>query len=286
MRYQALAMILVIFVYGCTERYDIELDDSFTKLVVDGQITTDTLSHTISLTTSSAYFSNQEPPVVSGAEVFLDDGHEKIKLVETPHGSGIYATPPHYYGIPGRTYTLEINLNEQIGGTSYYTAKSTMPHSAFSLDDIELELQERFDYWIVKLFAYDPPTTDFYKFDIEVNGTSFTDTAYRAMVIDDVLFNGKIIKGMGVLFLRRDEIKPGDTIKFMMSAIPRDYYNFFNELRSESGGFSNPLFSGPPANIRSNIEEDGLGFFVAYKSKSIHHIVSDSLFLTLKHGNK
>jgi hypothetical protein len=48
----------------------------------------------------------------------------------------------------------------------------------------------------------------------------------------------------------------------IMSAISEDYYYFYSELVDESG-FQNPLFSGPPANIRTNIIGGGLGYFYA-----------------------
>jgi hypothetical protein len=273
------ALAMLMLAASCTEPFDIRLDDTYTRLVVDGYITNDTTAHYVKLTTTANYFSNQEPPAVSEAIVYLHDESGTTQLTESPAGSGIYITPNHFYGSLGITYTLEINLKEAVGGNDQYTAEAYMPTTDFMLDRIELELQERFDRWIVKLYAFDPPSIDFYKFDILRNGVLLTDTAYRATMIDDRLFNGNQTNGMGVLLLYPDEVVPGDTLTFIMSAIAEDYYNFLSELRNESGGFSNPLFSGPPANIRSNVYEGGLGYFAARKSKSVQYIVPESLFI-------
>lgn len=267
----------LLFTQACTERIELELDESQTRLVVDGHINTDTTTYIIRLTSSSGYFSNDVPPPVSGARLYLDDGFNVSQLWELPDREGFYVTPSEYHGIPGRTYTLEINLDEPIGGHDYYVAQTTMPQTAFTLDSIKLELQERFDFWILNLYAYDPPSTDFYKFDVKRNGIALTDTAYRSTTMDDRLINGNRIEGLGVVFLYKDELSPGDTLHFIMSSIPKEYFDFFNELRAESG-FSNPLFSGPPANISSNVAEGGLGYFAAFKPKQLTYIVHDSLF--------
>ncbi len=261
---------------SCTEPYDIELEDSFTRLVVDGFISVDTTSHRVKLTTTSSYFANEQAPAVSGAQVFVDDGIQRVQLNEIPSGSGDYFTPDDYYGFPGRTYVLEINLQDEVGGQSFYRAETYLPPAGFVIDSIVVERQFPFEFFLVNLYAFDPPTTDFYKFDLEINGILVTDTASRSVAIDDRIFNGNNTNGFGVVFLFPDEVVPGDTMNFIMSAIDEDYYRFLIELRSESG-FSNPLFSGPPANIRSNISDGGLGYFGARHSKRLKYIVPESV---------
>ena len=65
---------LSLLIFSCIERIDIELDNSYTRLVVDGVITTDTMAHTIFLSESTSYYYNQPAPAVSGAEVQISDG--------------------------------------------------------------------------------------------------------------------------------------------------------------------------------------------------------------------
>ncbi|MCK9452984.1 MAG: DUF4249 domain-containing protein [Bacteroidales bacterium] len=271
-----LFVVLAIF-SSCTETIELELGETFTQLVVDGQISTDTLAHQIRLSKSASYFSNAEPPVVSGAELLLDDGSQTLILVEFPEGSGYYYTPEDYFGKPGNTYKLNINLTEPVGETSNFEAVNTMATTDFILDSIGLEYRKPFGFWMVLLYAYDPPTTDFYRLDVFRNGVILTDTASRSTVLDDKLFNGNNTNGIRVMFLYEDEVMLGDTITLLMSAISKDYYKFLSELSSESG-FSNPLFGGPPANISSNLKEDGLGFFGTKKSARVSLVVDKSLW--------
>jgi hypothetical protein len=266
----------IVILSSCTETIELELDDSFTRLVVDGQISTDTTAHQIKLSKSASYFSNAAPPAVSGAEVLLDDGNKFVSLTESPLGSGNYYTPNDYFGQPGNTYNLNINLAEVVGEASNFQAVSTMANTAYRLDSISLEYRQPFGFWMVMLYAYDPPTTDYYKLDALRNGVILTDTASRTSISDDRLFNGNNTNGLTVMFLYEDEVKLGDTITLLMSAINKDYFDFLTELRNESG-FSNPLFGGPPANISSNIKDGGLGFFGTKKSKRVSLVITESI---------
>lgn len=267
---------VTVFATSCTERIEIDLDESERRIVVDGQITTDTMAHAIRLTTSTNFFYAEQPPSVTGASVYLDSGTDKILLQENPSGSGIYLTPDNYFGIPGNSYKLEINLDEKVGESDFYIAESQMAETFLQIDSIALEYQDAFEIWFVKMYAYDPPTKDFYKIDIMRNDLMTSDTASRAQVTDDRFFNGNNTNGLTVTILRKDEVAVGDTITLVLSAINEEYYNFFLQLQTESGP-ANPLFSGPPANVISNVKEGGLGFFTALSRKKSILIVKPEM---------
>ncbi|MGC9341509.1 MAG: DUF4249 family protein, partial [Bacteroidales bacterium] len=71
-----------------------------------------------------------------------------------------------------------------------------------------------------------------------------------------------------------EKLEPGDTVTFEANSITEEYYNFLVEAQSESFG-QNPLFSGPPANISSNVSNGALGFFTAYSLTRSSRIVPD-----------
>lgn len=255
-------MALLLIACSCTERIEIELDRSEVRLVVDGSITDESAHHLIRLTTSSGYFDNNEPPPVRGANVRLIHNNKSIALNELTGQSGYYALPTAVKGEPGQTYQLDIKLNREIGGSSRYTAEAVMPTTDFRLDSTQIEYNDRFDFWLVKVYARDPVTKDFYKFETYLSGINGNDTTMRTTATPDRFFNGKNTNGFAVAFFEGELLMAGDTLTTVMSAISEDYLNFYTELRSESG-FNNPLFAGPPANIRSNLKEGGLGYFTA-----------------------
>lgn len=124
--YKAILIIMLLSIFGeaCTERIDIKLDESFTKLVVDGAVTTDKMAHSVALSKTSSYYYNQPAIMVTGAHVNITDGDLTYNLTE--NSPGIYSTVPSLYGIAGHKYTLHIKLASQIGGYTDYTASSIL----------------------------------------------------------------------------------------------------------------------------------------------------------------
>lgn len=261
---------VLIFMWQCTERIDIEVDSTYTRLVVEGYITTDTMQHYVRLTTTSDYFYNQPAPPVTGADVRIDDGDELFILTENPVNTGEYLTTSDFYGIPGKKYTLMVSQVDIDGDgqTEEYSASSDL-HPVNSVDSITLDLLEgtHFSIYQVRVYAWDPPIKNFYAFKVYRNGILLTDSLSNLIVQDDVFFNGNYTYGIPSQFLdqqREDEkINPGDTITFEINGITEDYYQFIIEAQSEIF-YQTPLFSGPPANISSNISNGAIGFFTAY----------------------
>ena len=267
-------VLLNLLISSCTERIEIELDSSYTRLVIDGSISNEPAHHLIRLTTTTEYFSNQEAPGVGGARVLLKYGNKVVLLSELTGVSGYYALPAPFQATPGEKYKLEIRLPRPIGGSQDYRAETEMPVTAFRLDSIQMEYNERFDFWLVKVYAQDPPTRDFNKFETYLKGIAGNDTSMRVTATPDKFFNGKNTNGFAVAFFDGELLAAGDTLTLAMSAVTEDYFNFYSELRNESG-FRNPLFAGPPANIRSNLKDGGLGYFSARKMERASVIVPD-----------
>jgi hypothetical protein len=261
---------LFICLCQCTERIEIEVDSSYTRLVVEGYISTDTLQHSVRLTTTSDYFYNQPAPDVTGAIVTISDGDSTTYLSESEDHPGLYLTHSGYYGIPGKTYTLtvsHVDVNKD-GVYEEYTASSEL-RPINKVDSIQLEplTGNYYNLFQILVFALDPPVKDFYAFKVLKNRILLTDSLQELIVEDDIFFNGNYIYGAPSQFLdqtKKDEIiKPGDTVTFEINGITEEYYNFILEAQSEIF-YQTPMFSGPPANISSNISNGAIGFFTAY----------------------
>jgi hypothetical protein len=259
---------ILLFITSCTERIDIELDETYTRLVVYGTITTDTTRHYIELSTTSSYYYNEAPPPVTGASVEISDDLGNIENL-TEAEPGKYSTSPLFAAVTGRTYTLSIELADEINGHKTYMASSTVS-PIYPIDSIGLVYQPDWGedgFYEVTCYYQDPPTTDFYMFNIFKNGELLTDTINNRFVSSDELYNGNYTNGIGVGYLNqtneREVLRPGDTITFQAGNISEEYYNFIVTLQAETG-FQTPLFSGPPANVKSNISNGAVGFFTAY----------------------
>lgn len=266
------SLMLALIAAGCTEKIDVKLDSTYTRLVVDGTIGSDTGIYRVTLTRSADYFSNEPVPKVVDAAVTLYDGSNTVLLHETQKGiSGIYETNSDFTGSTGKTYTLKVDLAEPIAGNSTVEATSYLP-TVTRLDSISTEFQPDWGsegVWTIKLYAQEPANeVNYYLFNFYRNGRLMTDTITKKVVSDDKFYNGSYMNGVAVIYLNNENswetIYPGDTIILQMSGITKEYYNFIDQVRQS--GFNLPFFTGPPANVEGNISNGGIGFFAAYSS--------------------
>jgi hypothetical protein len=264
---------------SCTEKIDLKLDTTYTRLVVDGFIRSDPGTYTVNLTKTADYFSNVAAPREAGASLVISDGINTFPLTETvPGQSGIYKTDPDFAGIPGRDYTLHISLAEVIASATEYTASCKMD-SVTRLDSIKAELNPNFGedgHWEVKVYAQDPPgRKNYYLINLYRNNKLWSDTINKVNVTDNQLYAGKYINGAIVFFINNsnkfETLYPGDTIMVELSAITKEYFEFVNQVKQ--AGFSIPFFTGPPANVVGNIDNHGVGFFAAYSSSFAKTVV-------------
>ncbi len=266
--------LTLVLASSCTERIDIELEDTYTRLVVEGTLTDEASAHRVILTTTSSYFENQPAPKVGGATVSITDGINTFMLKELQ--PGIYETDSTVKGEIGKTYTLQIediDINND-GKTEKYTATSKINPIA-PLDSIDIEFRSDWgDIWTVKVYALDPPTTEYYMFNVYNNGVLLSDTIDEVIVTDDILFNGNYTNGIVSQWFEEDEGDIGDTITFEMASIRKEYADFLFQLQEETG-YNSPLFSGPPANVQGNISNDALGFFAAYSIEQMDAIIKN-----------
>jgi len=267
-----LYFILIATAAACTEKIDVKLDTTYSRLVVDGQIQSDTGTYLVALTQSADYFSNEPVPRVVNATISINDGQNTFVLHETQKGiSGIYETDSNFAGKTGKTYILNIELQEEIAGNTSFEAASYLP-TVTHLDSISAQFHPewgRNGIWTVKLWAQEPgDEVNYYLFNLYRNGKLLTDTITKKVISDDKFYNGSYMNGVDVVYLNNEHpwetIYPGDTIMLQMSGITKEYFDFIDEVKQS--GFNIPFFSGPPANVKGNVNNGGVGFFSAFSN--------------------
>ncbi len=274
--------LLMLANLSCTEIVQIDLDSTYTRLVVQGGVTSDSVFHQVQLSLSSDYFSNQPAPRVSGAIVHLEFDDVSLELEEDDAVPGLYLTPYAFRGVIGTTYSLSIDqVDVDDDGTyeSYY-ASSSMPGGVI-LDSILLNYSSTIygSGYEVYMFALDPPSKDWYGIRFWKNSDLLTDTLIKYSVQNDDFYNGKyLFYGIPIGYYSdddpREQLNPGDTVTLELHSIESSYYDFVGDAQLEIFG-NNPLFSGPPANIRSNIDNGAMGAFTAYSIQRASAIVRE-----------
>ncbi len=270
--------ILSIIAAGCTETIDnIQLDSTRPRLVVEGYISTDTTRQVVKLSKLGDALNTEPIQVISNAVVTISDGTKTFGLTEDQTKKGTYFTTPDVFGVAGRTYTLliknvDIN-NDQV--MEEYSARSLLKplNSIDSIHFVYNNLERDRRGWSVNLFTMDPGNgRNFYLFKVRKNNILLTDSVFKYSIGDNNSFEGKYFKGFPVYNLREDrkdeKLTRGDTITLEMYGITEDYYSFIYSYITDYYP-KVPIFSGPSANIPTNIKpiDDAVGIFAAYSIK-------------------
>ena len=270
-RFGFILIAALILATACTEKIDIELDSTYARLVVEGAVTSDSLNHYVLLSITSDYFSNRPSPRIQDAVVELSFGDETLQLIENETIPGRYEAPYAFRGEIGITYDLDISQLDvnQDGQDEIYHATSTMLGGS-ELEKIEIKYYPTpvaSGYMVFMYLYHQPEIRDWFGFKLKKNSDLLTDTLYKYSVLSDEIFDSGYFPGLPVGFLSDDDpreaVHPGDTITFELNCIEESYYNFVSEAQLEIAG-NFPLFSGPPSNIVSNIDNGAVGIFAAY----------------------
>lgn len=268
--YHPVVLLLCVVVFSsCEEKIELELDENYTRIVVEGEITTEQKAHLVKLTTSSSYFYNEKAPPVTAAQVSISDDQGNVfEMAEIPDESGMYYTDLLVAGVVGNTYTLIIDgvdVDQDGKDEGYEATEKLLPQ--LPLDSLTFEYTEtvirggeEIKGYAVNIWGQENPTPgDYYQWRYFKNGVLETDTISEYAIVDDQLVNGNYIVEFTVFIA---QAQPGDTILVESRSMTKEYYEFIVSFMLETvwGGGG---FGGPPANIKTNVSNGGLGWFNA-----------------------
>ncbi|MDR0765458.1 MAG: DUF4249 domain-containing protein [Odoribacteraceae bacterium] len=271
-------LLPALLLAACTARVDIRLDESAPAIVIHGYITTDTARHPVTISRSTAYFAVTPPPPVRGATVTISRGHDTFPFVEDDTLPGTYRPVTPIACTPGATYTLAVTVSEN-GTPATYTASSTAPLDS-EIDSIELRPSTVFKNSVEVLGHGTLPDNEknFLSFHLYRDGLHLTSRLEDLFIVDDSYFKQKEMHGVLCQLLDQETpattLSPGDVVTLRVDVLPEDYARFLQQARQQARG-SNPIFSGPPANISTNITRVSpaadtspvAGFFAAFPTR-------------------
>lgn len=263
-----ISILLVLIIFSCKEKVDIELNnEEFSKLVVEGHITTEQKVHTIKLSRTLSYFDNQDVPMETGATVVIHESGSPIPFILHETSPGIYATDSTVAGKVGRYYTLNIKLQD---GEEY--SSKTYLDTCPPIDSISYEYKrfprphglDTINFYIIKLYAQEPAGIgNNYMFNFYFDGVLDNDTLREAVYESDEYFDGWYLPGVDIYYIQDiDLINDSTRVKVEMLSIPYELIEYNLAVMLETDYRGSP-FDGPPANIPSGISNGALGFFYA-----------------------
>jgi hypothetical protein len=120
-----LLFLTTFFTWGCQEVIQVDLEEGKKRLVVEGRIEKikgqNNGYQSITLSTTSDYFSNSQTPRVSGATVSVTDGSGNIfPFQESSSTKGLYETNDCLLKLAAPTpFTLNTKVNNFVGVKKY-----------------------------------------------------------------------------------------------------------------------------------------------------------------------
>lgn len=262
-----IGILSITFATACTESIDINLNEGENnRLVVAGEITNEPGPYSVRLTRSTSYFYNQPAPAELGAKVTISDGVQTLVLTDDDN-DGTYWTDSSARGVPGRTYTLDIELTN--GET--YTAVDHMPipnrfdtiYYEYVNEEYGLTLPQ-YHYFFYASFTEQKGVDDCYLIYVYFNdscyNSNFEDVkwAYAGSMYDGC----GVFKDIQICDANEDSIPPRPEARFDLFSISPEYRQFIKDMSDETFGNST-ILQGPPANIYTNVSNGALGFFSA-----------------------
>jgi hypothetical protein len=255
-------LIIAAVLTGCKEKIDLNLNTSASKIVIEGSVTNELKKQKVMISRTTGFFSQGQIPRVTGATVTIDDGQNQFLLKETD--PGIYYSETAFTGVPGKTYTLTVNVN----GQSFFATTSMIPVT--QVDSIAIEkatnqlnpdmvLDPKKQWFNILLYCQEPGyMKNFYLMDAYKNGKLMTDTITKKGFSDDMLYNGSFIDGTKTLQV---DANIGDSITFQLSSIDQQYYQYLRGIYETV--INGSPFAGPPSNVKGNISGGAFGYFYA-----------------------
>jgi hypothetical protein len=238
-----LILAMGLFLTGCEDVIDVDLDTAPPRLVIDASI--DWVKNTpgneqkIKLSTTTDFYSPTFP-TVSGAIVIITNTAGTIFNFTESTGTGEYICTD-FVPVLGETYTLRVTLNGET-----YTAEETL----IGTPDIEDAIEQNNDggmlgdeIEIVFKYQDNGSQENYYLTSAITNYDSFPH--YHPQ--DDRFSQGNLISED----FSDEDLKAGDVVNLKLYGISKRYYEYFNKLQSSTGG-GGP-FPTIPTLVRGNI---------------------------------
>ena len=264
MKYLLLVASSILALTSCEVTVDLDLKQTESKVVIEGQVTDHPGKQYVKVTRSSGFYSTGPAPRIQNAIVSVEDDlgtmHNFVHNPSAhPDSAGIYLPALPFVGEVGRTYLLKVTVD---GVT--YTAEDALA-SVIEVDSLTVRIneEEKEDpkdegkYYELLLFAREPQDQqNFYLFKFYRNDTlvyySETDIYYS----DDEFLAENIDGIPSPVFYGS-----GDIGRIEMYSLSRVGYVYFRDLwgllNNDAGGMFGPI----PASPRTNVKNGALGFF-------------------------
>ncbi|RKR07907.1 uncharacterized protein DUF4249 [Maribacter vaceletii] len=243
-----LTLLTISIFFSCEDVIDVELQKAPERLVIEASLDwekgTTGNNQTIKLSTSSAYFAEDQNTPVTNAAVKVTNTNSSEEFIFASQNNGSYTTTT-FNPIVGNTYDLEVIYNSE----TYIATETLQPVT--DITRVEQSTEKGFDDEILEVSVYfnDPEDEkNFYLFRFKEDGDLF----FELEDGDDEFINGNEVDW----WYEKDEednqgeFTSGDRVELEMYGISEAYHNYIRTLIEQSEGVG--LFGSTPVALKGN----------------------------------
>jgi hypothetical protein len=259
--------VLAIILTACTERMNIKTDNQNPKLVVNAFLSTEQGEQKVILSKTVGYFGGEHARGVNDAQVWVNN-------VELSRGAeeGVYITANTFQCVAGEAYSLRILYDlDGDGSPEEFFADDVSPKTPSIFRDIELvplDTSRIAPPFFTLVHLHRDLSEDYFSVEMYYNGRNLYRNIWDYPIGevpygwgDSVSFNLSLGKKRIIALDDTIFFCPFDTITYYAVGITKATANYVESVQQELNG-SDPMFSGPPANVKFNIKGDnGIGLF-------------------------
>ncbi len=263
---------IAIFAFSACEK-TVELDPKQTDalIVIEGLVTNELKRHEIKISQTVPFNVDGVTPRVSNASVQVSDNEGNTwNYSETD--KGLYVSDTPFSGKVGNVYSMEIEVDGQSFSASEEMMELTTIDTMLSVINEEemKDPEEEGEFYEVVVFMKEPQDReDYYLFKFFKNDIPENEDGTFIFAYDDEIIASEIaalpIPGYYAL---------GDNARMEMYSITREAFVHFTDLAANinnDGG----MFSGQPANVKTNIKGGALGYFQVSKKEWMEVVVEE-----------
>ncbi len=253
-----LLLLALVALSSCRDEVILKLNNSAPAVVIEGNISNDSVPFSVKITTTSDYYS-MNIPIVKDAFVTISgsDGTKDTLVYDEGYKLYLPKQLPTYLIHPckvGFSYTLNVIYK----GKTYSATETCLPQNPIdSLKTLNMPKRGFFPagYYLYEWTREKPGKGDCYLWNLYQNDTMLTKDFYYLEDDQYLEENGQ--------YLTTDFQFPfhlNDKIILEQMAISRQFSNFLTAIQSQASRDGSP-FSAPPSNIAGNISNGGMGYF-------------------------
>lgn len=259
-------LLAALALAGCTDVINLDLPAGQPVLSVDGAITDGPGPYVVNLTRTAPYLEGRPLPRVTGAVLTLADNQGQADTLRE-RSPGVYVTR-RLRGKIGNQYVLTIQAEGQT-----YRAQTEI-RRALTIDSLgtkyiaETTPLDSAGYEVTFHGQELPGPGDYLRFKVYRNGRLWNQPA-DLFVSSDQLVDGNYLN----FNFNTHSYKKGDRVRVEINSLTEDYYNFLNELATQTVNFG--IFAAPPANVRTNLHntlgssgKTAVGYFAGYSVRA------------------